>query len=425
MTLEDIKKSIKDNDVKFIRLQFTDIFGMMKSITITPQQLDQVVKNGRLFDGSSIEGFARVEESDMVLRPELDTFCILPFSDKDVRLAQIICDVYTTDGLPFEGDPRFVLKQVLAKARKMGYEVQIGAELEFFLFNLDEDCNPVLKSTDTCGYFEVAPVDYGACCRNEICLALEKMGFNVEATHHENGIAQHEIDFRYCEALESADKIMNFKLATKSIAREHNLYASFMPKPVFGSAGSGMHINISLSKDGKNIMFGDKEGNLSETAHAFMSGLLKHAKALAAVTNPLVNSYKRLVSGFEAPTTVAWSKQNRSPLIRIPAFSRNNARIELRNPDPSCNPYLAFAVIIAAGLDGIENMYKPVAMGKNLGSLPEDLFSAICTMKKDSVVMKALGKHISQIFVNSKLEEWTSYKEMVTSWEIEKYLLKY
>lgn len=425
MTKEEIRSSLEKNSVEFISLQFTDIFGMPKYVTIPSQQLDQVLSKGRMFDGSSIEGFARIEESDMVLMPDLNTFCILPFVDKPAKMARIICDIYTTDGKPSEADPRYALRRVIDKAKKMGYEVQIGPELEFFLFSLDESRKPVLNTSDNCGYFDVAPVDYGADCRNEISMALSRMGFTVEALHHENGKAQHEIDFRYCEALDAADKIVTFKLAAKSIAQKNGLYATFMPKPLFGSAGNGMHINISLSKNGENIMWGDGESNLSDTALSFMAGIMKHARGFAAITNPLVNSYKRLVSGYEAPSNIAWTAQSRSPLVRIPAFGPSNARIELRNPDPSCNPYLAFAAVIEAGLDGIENNLNAPAMSKSMGHLPEDLIEAITCMEKDSCVKNAIGNTIRTIYVNSKKEEWTSYKCMVTSWELEQYLTKY
>lgn len=424
VTVSEIKKRIEQDDVKFIRLQFTDIFGMMKCVTIASDQLDQVLEKGRMFDGSSIEGFARLEESDMVLVPDTETFTVLPFSEKPAKIARIICDVYSTEGKPCQCDPRYVLKKAIKHAEKLGYTVNIGPELEFFLFGTDSEGRPVLNTTDNCGYFEVAPVDYGAICRNEICLALEKMGFCVEASHHENGKAQHEIDFKYCQALDAADKIMTFKLTAKSIAQENKLYASFMPKPLFGSAGNGMHINISLSKNGKNVMWGNNPGNLSDTAMQFIGGLLKHAPAFSAVTNPLVNSYKRLVSGFEAPTSIAWSVQDRSPLIRIPSFNSENARIELRSPDPACNPYLAFAAIIEAGLDGIENSINVGKCGESLGQLPEDLISAISALEEDACITDALGD-VASIYISSKKQEWALYRTMVTSWEIDRYLTRY
>lgn len=425
MTKAEIRSSLEKNCIEFISLQFTDIFGMPKCVTVPSQQLEQVLAKGRMFDGSSIEGFARLEESDMLLVPDLNTFCILPYTDKPAKMARIICDVYSTDGKPSMADPRYALKRVLEKAEKMGYEVQIGPELEFFLFNLDENKKPELNTSDNCGYFEVAPVDFGADCRNEISLSLQKMGFDVEALHHENGKAQHEIDFKYCKALDAADKIVTFKIATKSIAQKNGLYATFMPKPIFGSAGNGMHINISLSKNGKNIMWGDGEGHLSDTALSFLAGIMKHSKGFTAITNPLVNSYKRLVSGYEAPSNIAWGAQSRAPLVRIPSFGPSNARIELRNPDPSCNPYLAFACVIAAGLDGIESKLKAPAMSKSFGHLPEDLFTAIAAVEKDSCIKQALGEEIKSIYINSKKEEWASYKCMVTSWELEQYLSKY
>lgn len=422
---EKIIKTAYENHVDFIRLQFTDIFGMLKSITIPVSQLESTLEKGRMFDGSSIEGFARIEESDMRLIPDIDTFCILPFSGESGKIASLICDVYTTEGLPFEGDPRYVLKKALRHAGEMGFSVDIGPECEFFLFNLDSEGNPVLTSPDSCGYFDVAPLDQGAVCRRKITKSLQEMGFEVEAFHHENAAAQHEIDWRYCNALEAADKIMAFKLAVKTIALENNMYASFMPKPMYGYAGSGMHVNISLSKDNKNIMGGNLEGGLSQQALYFIAGILKHAKGFCAITNPLVNSYKRLVSGFEAPTNISWSLHSRAPLIRVPSFTKNNARIELRNPDLSCNPYLAFALIIESGLEGIKNREKVPKEAVSLGTLPEDLFWALDELEKDSFVKDILGSKIAPVFISSKKSEWTSYKTMVTSWEIDNYLTKY
>lgn len=439
MTVDEILNIAENEEIEFIRLQFTDIFGMLKSVAITRRQLKTVLKNGCMFDGSSIEGFARIEESDMRLVPDLDTFCVLPFSESPGKVARLICDIYKTDGTPFEGDPRYVLKRAIKKAADMGYTCKVGPECEFFLFNLDEKGNPTVDSPDTCGYFEIAPKDSGSIIRRKICLALEKMGYNIEASHHENANAQHEIDFKYCDCLEAADKIITFKLAVKAIARENDMFASFMPKPKFGQAGSGMHVNISLHKDGKNVFFGDSEEHLSREAKMFIGGLLAHAKGFTAITNPLVNSYKRLVSGYEAPTNIAWSLRNRSPLIRIPAFDEKSARIEVRSPDPSCNPYLALALLLTAGLDGIEkgivapertkgNIFVLSDHEKELKgvqSLPDSLHSALRELRHDDVMMSALGDAVTNIYLPAKEEEWKAYRTVVSRWEIENYLPKY
>ena len=430
---EDILAIAKENNVEFIRLQFADIFGFIKSITLPYAKLEDVLNNGCMFDGSSISGFARVEESDMRLVPDLDTFCILPFSENPGVVARIICDVYTTEGKPFEGDPRYILRKAIAHANELGYGVDIGPECEFFLFGLNEDESPNLKRLDSNSYFDIAPVDKGSLARRAICIALNKMGFEVEASHHESAPCQHEIDFRYCEALEAADKIMTCKMVIKAIARENNLHATFMPKPIYGVAGNGMHINLSLKdKKGKNAMGGNLEGGLSKEAHYFVGGLLDHAKGFCAITNPLINSYKRLVSGYEAPTSITWALKNRSPLIRVPHFEKGHARIELRNPDPSCNPYLAFACVIEAGLDGIINKTKAPKMltesayrKEDIASLPVDLSIALEELKKDECIMKTLGPTVSEVFIAFKEKEWSSYKTIVSSWEVENYLLKY
>lgn len=438
MKKEEILNLAKEENIEFIRLQFTDIFGMIKSVTITQDQLENVLENGCMFDGSSIEGFARIEESDMKLVPDLNTFTILPFLEEPGKVARIICDVYKGD-IHFEGDPRYVLKRAIKDAKDLGIEINVGPECEFFLFPQNKDGYPDLTIKDSCGYFDIAPVDRGSICRRSISLALKKMGYIIETSHHENGPSQHEIDFKYSDALDAADKIITFKLTTRAIAREQGLFATFMPKPLFGFAGSGMHTNMSLNRDGKNITKGDKEGGLSQEALYFIGGLLKHAKGFAAITNPIINSYKRLVSGFEAPTNIAWSIKNRSPLIRIPLATEKGARIELRNPDPSCNPYLALAAIIESGLDGIKNKIDPPKLVSNnifnyskdelkmkgIESLPENLHEAIEELKKDKVVLDALGVIVSDIYIDSKEKEWNTYKTIVTSWEYDEYLLKY
>ena len=333
---EDIIRLADENDVEFIRMQFTDIFGQMKNVAITRAQLEKALNNQIMIDGSSIEGFTRIHESDQYLHPDLDTFVILPWRPQHERVARLICDVYNPDGTPFVGDPRHVLKNVLDKAAKLGYTFNVGPECEFFLFDTDEHGRPTTQTSDEAGYFDLGPLDHGEGTRREICIALEAMGFEIEASHHEVAAGQHEIDFKYADALTAADNIMTFKLAVKTIAQRNGLHATFMPKPIFGMNGSGMHTNMSLFKDGKNIFFDENgERKLSREAYSFIAGLLEHAKSLVAVTNPLVNSYKRLVPGYEAPVYLAWSASNRSALIRIPAARGQSTRVELRCPDPS------------------------------------------------------------------------------------------
>ena len=362
-TKEDIIRMVKEEDIEFIRLQFTDIFGQLKNVAITASQIEKAVNNQIMFDGSSIEGFVRLEESDQCLYPDLDTFVVFPWRPQHGKVARLICDVYNTDGTPFVGDPRGVLKRVLRRAEAMGYDsFCVGPEAEFFLFQTDEEGKPTTKTNDEAGYFDLGPLDHGEGTRREICMALEQMGFEIEASHHEVAEGQHEIDFKYTDALKAADNIMTFKLAVKILAQKNGLHATFMPKPIYGVAGSGMHTNMSLFKNGKNVFCDpDGEKGLSKEAYAFIAGLLRHVKGMAAVTNPLVNSYKRLVPGYEAPCYLSWSASNRSALIRIPASRGQGTRVELRSPDPSCNPYLAFAVCLAAGLDGIEKGMTPPA----------------------------------------------------------------
>ena len=359
---EDIIRMVHEQDVEFIRMQFTDIFGQLKNVAITASQIEKAVDNQIMIDGSSIEGFVRIEESDQYLRPDLDSFAILPWRPQHGRVARLICDVYNPDGTPFIGDPRGALKRVLKKAADMGYSFNVGPELEFFLFETDEQGKPTTRTGDEAGYFDLGPLDHGESTRREICMALEAMGFEIEASHHEVAAGQHEIDFKYADALTTADRIMTFKLAVKSISQKNGLHATFMPKPVFGINGSGMHTNMSLFNDGRNVFFDESDPRkLSKIAYSFIAGILAHVKGMAAITNPLVNSYKRLVPGYEAPCYLAWSASNRSALIRIPAARGQATRVELRCPDPSCNPYLALAVCLAAGLDGIERKLTPPA----------------------------------------------------------------
>ena len=439
-TGEDIIRLVADEDVEFIRMQFTDIFGQLKNVAITASQIKKAVSNEIMIDGSSIEGFVRIHESDQYLRPDLDSFTILPWRPQHGKVARLICDVYNPDGTPFVGDPRGVLRKMLAKAEAMGYSFNVGPEAEFFLFQTDEEGKPTTKTGDEAGYFDLGPLDHGEGTRREICMMLEQMGFEIEASHHEVAQGQHEIDFKYAEALHTADNIMTFKLAVKSIAQKNGLHATFIPKPVFGINGSGMHTNMSLFKDGKNVFFdetGDKK--LSKDAYHFIAGLLAHVQGMAAITNPLVNSYKRLVPGYEAPCYTAWSASNRSALIRIPAARGQSTRVELRCPDPACNPYLALAVCLAAGLDGIEKQLTPPAEitenifkmtpeareAKGISSLPGSLKDAIDAMLADKLVCDTLGEHVVENYVEGKLKEWDAYRTHVSAWEIDKYIINY
>lgn len=434
---DNILKLVQENDVRFIRLQFTDLFGHLKNVAIMADQLPNILDNGCMFDGSSIDGFVRIEESDMLLKPDFDTFDIFPWKPAQNRIARIICDVHTTDGAPFAGDPRYILKKTLLEAEKMGFRFNVGPECEFFFFHTDSEGNPTTITHDDGGYFDLAPIDLGEDARRDICIALEELGFNIEASHHEVANGQHEIDFKYDDALKTADNVMTFKLVVKTVAQRHGLHATFMPKPVYGIAGSGMHSNLSLTKNGKNAFF-DPNGELqlSETAYQFIAGVMAHTKGMAAITNPLVNSYKRLVPDFEAPVYIAWSAHNRSPLIRIPAARGEGTRIELRNPDPSANPYLAFALMLAAGLEGIKKNLKPVApvnlnifklkeeekIKFGIQCLPGNLFDAIEEMKKDELVANVLGPHIMDRYITAKIEEWDSYRTSVSAWELSRYL---
>ena len=436
-TKEDIIRMVKEEDIEFIRLQFTDIFGQLKNVAITASQIEKAVNNQIMFDGSSIEGFVRLEESDQCLYPDLDTFVVFPWRPQHGKVARLICDVHNPDGTPFVGDPRGVLKRALARAGELGLTFNVGPELEFFLFQTDEDGNPTTKTSDEAGYFDLGPLDHGESTRREICLCLEEMGFEIEASHHEVAAGQHEIDFKYTEALQAADNIMTFKLAVKTLAQKNGLHATFMPKPVHGTAGSGMHVNMSLFRDGQNAFFDAADPrNLSPMAYQFIAGLLEHVQGFCAVTNPLVNSYKRLVPGYEAPCHLAWSTGNRSALIRIPTPRGDGTRVELRSPDPSCNPYLAFAVCLAAGLDGIQRQLTPPAeSNENLYAiaadleaqgvrrLPASLEAAIHALEADRVVTAALGSHVTEQYVTGKLREWEEYRTQVTQWELDRYLV--
>lgn len=438
-TKQDIIRLVEEEDVEFIRLQFTDMFGILKNVAVTASQLEKALNNNCMFDGSSIDGFVRIEESDMYLYPDLDTFTIFPWRPQQGKVARIICDVHRPDGQPFEGDPRYVLKRVIAQAAEQGYHFDVGPECEFFLFHTDDEGNPTTITNEKAGYFDLGPVDLGENARRDMVLTLEEMGFEIEASHHEAAPAQHEIDFKYDEALVTADNVMTFKLAVKTIAKRFGLFASFMPKPKYGINGSGMHINMSLWKDEKNI-FDDPQGELglSEDAYYFIGGIMKHLKGMTLITNPLVNSYKRLVPGYEAPIYIAWSSINRSPLIRIPSSRGQETRIELRSPDSAANPYLLIAVCLAAGLEGIQNKITPPApVNRNVFDLTEeemntlgieaipcDMGEAIEELKKDTFIQKVLGDHVFQKYVKAKEQEWNGYRAQVTDWEIEEYLYK-
>lgn len=437
---EDILTMVRENGVKFIRLQFTDILGSLKNVAITESQLEKALDNKCMFDGSSINGFVRIEESDMYLRPNLDSFVIFPWRPQQGKVARLICDVYRPDGTPFEGDPRYILQKTIKDAESLGFSMNVGPECEFFLFEVDGKGHPTLNTNDKGGYFDLGPIDLGENARRDMTLALEEMGFEIEASHHEVAAGQNEIDFKYADALTTADNITTFKYVVKSIAQRHGLYATFMPKPIYGVNGSGMHINISLMKDGENAFYdeSDKLG-LSETAYHFMAGILKHIKEMSAITNPLVNSYKRLVPDYEAPVHIAWSAKNRSPLIRVPAARGEGTRIELRCPDPSANPYLLLACLLGAGLEGVRNkLNPPKCIDRNVfemtkeerekagvDSLPESLHEAIEYMKESKLVRDTLGQHTFDNYIMAKEVEWDNYRTQVHSWEIENYLSKY
>ena len=437
---EDIMTMVSENGVKFIRLQFTDITGSLKNIAITERQLEKALNNKCMFDGSSINGFVRIEESDMYLRPDLDTFTIFPWRPQQGKVARMICDVYRPDGTAFEGDPRYILKRQMLEAEKLGYSMNVGPECEFFLFEVDSKGNPTLNTNDKGGYFDLGPVDLGENARRDMTLTLEDMGFEIEASHHEVAPGQNEIDFRYNDALVTADSITTFKYVVKAVAQRHGLYATFMPKPIYGVDGSGMHINISLIKNGENAFCDESDKNgLSEVGYKFIAGILKHIKGMCAITNPLVNSYKRLVPNFEAPVYIAWSAKNRSPLVRVPAARGESTRIEVRCPDPSANPYLLLAVLLAAGLDGIKNNLEiPESIERNifemteeekksigLERLPQSLNEAIECMKSSELVKETLGEHTYGCYVQAKELEWENYRTQVHEWEIENYLAKY
>ncbi|WYP24883.1 type I glutamate--ammonia ligase [Alkalihalobacillus sp. FSL W8-0930] len=443
---EDITRIAQEDNVRFIRLQFTDLQGTIKNVEIPIDQLPKALDNKMMFDGSSIEGFVRIEESDMYLYPDLDTWVVFPWTPEKGKVARLICDIYQPskpgeEPVPFEGDPRGILKRVLKQAEELGFtDFNIGPEPEFFLFKNDEKGEPTLELNDKGGYFDLAPTDLGENCRRDIVLELEDMGFEIEASHHEVAPGQHEIDFKYADAITTCDNIQTFKLVVKTIARKHGLHATFMPKPLFGVNGSGMHCNMSLFNENGNVFYDQNtESQLSRTAMQFLAGILKHAEAFTALTNPIVNSYKRLVPGYEAPVYVAWSMRNRSPLIRIPSSRGISTRVEVRSPDPAANPYLAIAAMLAAGLDGIKNkMTPPEATDRNIyvmskeerieegiNDLPATLKDALNKLVNDEVIVNALGEHAIEHFIEAKEIEWDMFRTQVHPWERDQYLETY
>ena len=438
-TREDILKMVEEEDVGFIRLQFTDIYGTIKNMAVTVSQLEKALDNRCVFDGSSVEGFAELGESDMYLYPDLNTFEIFPWRPQQGKVARMICDVHYPDGRPFELDPRYILKKVVKEAEEMGYTLKASPECEFFLFHTDEDGIPTTITHEQGSSFDVGPLDLGENARRDMVLTLEDMGFNVETSHHELAPAQHEIDFHYDDALSTADNIVTFRMVVKTIAKRHGLHATFMPKPKIETAGSGMHMNLSLWKDGKNIFRDDTDKNgMSQEGYQFMGGILEHIKAITCITNPTVNSYKRFVPGYEAPVYITWSGKSRSPLIRIPAMRGEHTRLELRSPDPSANPYLALAVLLAAGLDGIKNSIEPIGSidlnaqkmtdeqraSLHIDMLPQSLPEAVNELEQDSFIKDVLGRELSTKMIDSHKKAYHEYCMQVTDWEIANYLHK-
>jgi glutamine synthetase len=439
-TARDVLDFAQRSNVRFLRLQFTDILGVNKNVEIPRSQFEKALAGDILFDGSSIEGFVRIEESDMLLVPNFGTLRVFPWGDPQNRVGRLICDIHRPDGTPFDGDPRFVLKRQIERAASMGFVMQAGMEAEFFMFKPGSEGQAATVTHDVGSYFDLAPADLGEDARRAIVSALEQMGFEVEAAHHEVAHGQHEIDFRHADALTTADNIATFRFVVKYIASQFGLFASFMPKPIFGQNGSGMHTHQSLFREGKNAFWdAGAQWELSDVALQYIGGMLRHARAVCAITNPLVNSYKRLVPGYEAPVNVAWSMRNRSPLIRVPARRHEGTRIEVRMPDPAANPYLALAVMLAAGLDGIEtradhrepvdtNIFEMSFREKRrlrIDDLPHDLNEACDELEKDSVILGALGEHVATHFLDAKRQEWRDYITQVHQWELDHYLLKY
>ena len=436
-TREDILQLVEEEDVAFIRLQFTDIFGMMKNMAVTVSQLEKALDNRCMFDVSSVEGLSCEEDSDMYLYPDPRTFEIFPWRPQQGKVARLICDVYRPDGTPYEVDPRYVLKKAIAEAAEEGYTMNVGPECEFFLFHTDDDGLPTTLTHEKAGYFDVGPLDLGENARRDMVLTLEDMGFEITSSHHEIAPAQHEIDFRYDEALVTADNLMTFKMVVKTIAKRHGLHATFMPKPRTETYGSGMHINLSLNRNGVNaFQSADDKNGLSREGYYFIGGLMKHIKAITCITNPTVNSYKRFVPGYDAPVYIGWSSKTRGPLIRVPSGRGENTRIELRSPDSTANPYLALAVLLMAGLDGIRNKIEPRdSIDRNIqkmtrqqreelkiDELPRTLKDAVDELEKDEFIQQVLGKDLAEKIIRARRKEYQAYSMQVTDWEITNYL---
>ena len=436
-TREDILQLVEEEDVAFIRLQFTDIFGMMKNMAVTVSQLEKALDNRCMFDDSSVEGLSCEEDSDMYLYPDPRTFEIFPWRPQQGKVARLICDVYRPDGTPYEVDPRYVLKKAIAEAAEEGYTMNVGPECEFFLFHTDDDGLPTTLTHEKAGYFDVGPLDLGENARRDMVLTLEDMGFEITSSHHEIAPAQHEIDFRYDEALVTADNLMTFKMVVKTIAKRHGLHATFMPKPRTETYGSGMHINLSLNRNGANaFQSADDKNGLSREGYYFIGGLMKHIKAITCITNPTVNSYKRFVPGYDAPVYIGWSSKTRGPLIRVPSGRGENTRIELRSPDSTANPYLALAVLLMAGLDGIRNKIEPRhSIDRNIqkmtrqqreelkiDELPRTLKDAVDELEKDEFIQQVLGKDLAEKIIRARRKEYQAYSMQVTDWEITNYL---
>ena len=424
-TKDDIIRMVEEEGIDFIRMQFTDIFGQAKNVAITASQIQKAVNNQISIDGSSIEGFTRIHESDQYLYPDLDTFTVLSWYEQQGKVARLLCDVCNPDGTPFIGDPRGALKRVLRRAADLGYTFNVGPECEFFLFEMDKDGKPTTKTNDEAGYFDLGPIDHGDHTRREICLALEALGFEIEASHHECAAGQHEIDFTFEDALAAADKVTTFKMVVRTIAKRYGLHATFMPKPLQEMNGSGMHLNMQLYKDGRNVFEGE-DGNLSREGEAFLAGICEHIDGITAILNPLVNSYKRLVPGFAAPSNVDWSKKHKNTLLRVAKRKFQSMTMELRSPDAASNPYLVFALCLEAGLDGIQRELKaPEEFSQDIRgirTLPRNLGEALDKMKKEPLVAEVLGDVYVDAYRRAKEKEWTKYQSQITKWEIENYL---
>lgn len=436
---EEILQFAEKENVRFVRLQFTDMMGILKNVEIPVHQLPKALDNKISFDGSSIDGFVRIEESDMFLHPDLSTWMIFPWTNPRQTIARIICDIHMPDGAPFAGDPRIILKNAIHSAKRYGYELSIGSEPEFFLLRLGDHGEPTLTPNDDGGYFDIAPTDLGESCRRSIAITLQKMGISIDGSHHEVAPGQHEIDLTVCDALQAADHLMTCRMVVKTISHQHGLHATFMPKPIATSDGSGLHLHQTLSYSGSNVFFSEKdEYGLSAIGKNYIAGIMQHAPAVTAITNPLVNSYKRLVPGYEAPVYIAWSTKNRSPFIRVTNF-KQDTQVELRSPDPACNPYLAFACILTAGLDGIKqntelpdpiheniyNMSSEERLLKSIFQLPSNLEQAIEALEEDDMIQSALGAYAYSRFSAAKLMEWDIYRKVVHPWEREQYIKKY